>query len=79
MNIVYGFGGLRSDKKTLSLSPMILDKWNKYSFKINYQDAHLKINVDKEKVVITNKVKKVSIKVYYTLYEISDQLIVELK
>ncbi len=79
MNIVYGFGGLRSDKKILSLSPMILDKWNKYSFKINYQDAHLKINVDKEKVVITNKGKKVSIKVYDTLYEISDQLIVELK
>ena len=34
MNIVYGFGGLRSDKEILSINPIIIDEWESYSFKI---------------------------------------------
>ena len=43
MNIVYGFGGLRSDRDVLVLNPMIIDKWNYYSFKILYQGANIKV------------------------------------
>ena len=35
MNIVYGFGGLRSDKSKLVLNPKILNEWDYYSFKIH--------------------------------------------
>ncbi|MCD8295792.1 MAG: family 65 glycosyl hydrolase [Clostridia bacterium] len=45
MNVVYGFGGLRSDGETLSLSPLIPDMWKSYSFKITYHGVILKVSV----------------------------------
>jgi maltose phosphorylase len=38
-NIMYGFGGMRTDKQILAFSPSIPKKWNKLSFKLLYQGA----------------------------------------
>lgn len=79
MNIVYGFGGLRSDKQVLSINPMIIDNWTYYSFKINYQNSLIKVVVDQEKVRIINTGKPVTISVYNTLYNIENELVLEHK
>jgi maltose phosphorylase len=52
MNIVYGFGGLRSDGDVLTLAPSIPKDWNKYSFKITYKGALLEITVTASEVKI---------------------------
>jgi maltose phosphorylase len=49
MNIVYGFGGMRSDGDSLSFSPSIPNAWNGYSFCIHYRDDVVKVEIDKEK------------------------------
>ncbi len=65
MNIIYGFGGLRSDGEGLSLNPSIPENWKSYTFKINYQDETIDVTVTKEKVEIkTEKGIPVSINVY---------------
>ncbi|MBP1755392.1 MAG: glycoside hydrolase [Firmicutes bacterium] len=49
MNIVYGFGGLRSDSEIISFSPSIPEKWDTYQFSLIYHDALLQIKVSKDK------------------------------
>jgi maltose phosphorylase len=48
MNIVYGFGGMRSDQSRLSFSPSIPKNWNGYSFCIHYQEDVIQVTIDKE-------------------------------
>lgn len=50
MNIVYGFGGLRSDAEVLTLRPTIPEKWNSYRFRIVYRGEILCVCVEKERV-----------------------------
>lgn len=50
MNIVYGFLGLRSDAKELSIAPKLPNKWKSYSVNLLYKDAHIKIKVDAHNV-----------------------------
>jgi len=37
MNIIYGFGGMRSDGKVLRFCPTIPSQWEQYSFRLIYQ------------------------------------------
>jgi maltose phosphorylase len=37
MNIVYGFGGLRSDGDLLVFNPVMIKKWKSYSFRVLYK------------------------------------------
>ena len=76
MNIVYGFGGLRSDREVLSINPIIIDEWDSYSFKLKYKDTKLKIEVNKSKVIITTD-KKVKLRIYNKDYEIDNKLEVQ--
>jgi Trehalose and maltose hydrolases (possible phosphorylases) len=46
LNVVYGFGGVRSDGEILSVSPTLPKIWKGYSFKLKYRGALLKISVD---------------------------------
>ncbi|MCF7924547.1 MAG: family 65 glycosyl hydrolase [Candidatus Izimaplasma sp.] len=48
MNIVYGYGGLRTDQLPIKLNPTIPDTWNHYSFNFTYQTAIIKVNVYRE-------------------------------
>ncbi|CCI84376.1 maltose phosphorylase [Lactobacillus pasteurii DSM 23907 = CRBIP 24.76] len=44
--IVQGFAGMRYNNDQLSFKPFIPDDWNKYSFKINYRDRLIQVEVD---------------------------------
>jgi maltose phosphorylase len=54
MNIVYGFGGMRSDGETLLFNPTIPAHWNAYSFQILYRGSRLRISVtqDEARIVV---------------------------
>ena len=54
MAFVKGFGGMRVNDGKVTLSPFIPDNWNSYSFRINFRNTILKINVTKENVSIEN-------------------------
>jgi len=58
MAFVKGFGGMRVKDGKVSLSPFIPDNWSSYSFRINFRNTILKINVTKEKVSIENLSEK---------------------
>ncbi len=49
MNIVYGFGGMRSDGEELVFNPSIPGRWQSYSFQIVYRGAILKVHVTQER------------------------------
>jgi len=54
MAFVKGFGGMRVNRGQITFAPFIPDNWNSYSFRINFRNTILKINVTKEKVSIEN-------------------------
>ena len=58
MAFVKGFGGMRVKDGKVSLSPFIPVNWSSYSFRINFRNTILKINVTKEKVSIENLSEK---------------------
>ena len=45
MSIVEGFGGMRVKNDMLSFSPKIPNQWEAYSFKINFRNQIIKVNV----------------------------------
>jgi maltose phosphorylase len=45
MNIVYGFGGMRSDGNILSFHPSIPSHWTGYSFQVTYRGSVLRVEV----------------------------------
>uniref|UniRef100_UPI003563E14E glycosyl hydrolase family 65 protein n=1 Tax=Seonamhaeicola sp. TaxID=1912245 RepID=UPI003563E14E len=45
MSIVEGFGGMRVKNNMLSFTPRIPKQWKAYSFKVNFRDAIIKVNV----------------------------------
>lgn len=77
MNIVYGFGGLRSDKEVLVLNPIIIEEWDSYSFKIKYKGSKIKVEVDKKKLTIRVEDNPVKLLVYGNEYVINDILELE--
>lgn len=50
--IVQGFAGMRTDGEILSFYPRLPEKWNGYSFKINYRGRLLYIQISEEEVSI---------------------------
>ncbi|MDF2484131.1 MAG: Kojibiose phosphorylase [Herbinix sp.] len=48
MNIVYGFGGMRSDGDKLSFEPSIPQAWSGYSFRIHYKNDVVLIEIGKD-------------------------------
>ncbi|MEP0133731.1 MAG: glycoside hydrolase family 65 protein [Eudoraea sp.] len=45
MSIVEGFGGMRMKDDKLSFAPKIPKQWNSYSFKVNFRNRIIKVNV----------------------------------
>ena len=41
---------MKTNNQTLSFSPKLPDKWNSYSFNINYRENKLKVEVNKDGV-----------------------------
>lgn len=50
MNIVYGFGGMRSDGTRLSFQPTLPQRWTSYSFQVRVEGVLLGIIVNKDSV-----------------------------
>ena len=50
MNIVYGFGGLRSDGERLAFTPTIPAGWDGYAFHVTYQGSVIEVKVNKDAV-----------------------------
>ncbi|ROR31828.1 maltose phosphorylase [Mobilisporobacter senegalensis] len=72
MNIVYGFGGMRSDGKMLKFAPSIPDKWEGYSFCVTYAGDTIKVLIDKSGASFhTLNGTNVKIKVYQKEYTIN--------
>lgn len=74
MNIVYGFGGMRSDGERLELNPSIPKEWQGYSFHITYEQQVISVEVGKERIQLyTLGHKPVTICVYGNKYEINEK------
>jgi maltose phosphorylase len=52
VNIVHGFGGLRSDGDILSLAPMCPKTWTSYRFHLRYFGSNLRVTVTKDQTMI---------------------------
>ncbi|GGF99698.1 maltose phosphorylase [Paenibacillus albidus] len=52
MNIVYGFGGMRSDGEQLQFEPSIPVRWDGYSFQITYRGTVVHVRVTREEVTV---------------------------
>ncbi|MBC30704.1 MAG: family 65 glycosyl hydrolase, partial [Muricauda sp.] len=48
MSIVEGFAGMRIIEDKLNFTPQLPEKWEAYSFKINFRNRILKVTVTKE-------------------------------
>lgn len=72
MNIVYGYGGMRSDGEILSFKPQIPEKWKAYEFKIIVRGALLKVRITREKAVFELiEGEKITLKIGNQIYEIT--------
>lgn len=52
MNIVYGFGGLRSDGELLKLAPSIPEDWQAFSFRLKHLGRTLSVRVTQREVAL---------------------------
>ena len=53
MNVVYGFGGVRSDGKLLIINPTIPPIWQRYQFKLNYKGCLIEVSVSQKETKLT--------------------------
>jgi maltose phosphorylase len=53
MNIVQGFGGMRTDADLLDFKPSIPRAWRAFSFKLLYRGSVLKVRIDKRQACFT--------------------------
>ena len=74
MNIVYGFGGFRSDRSMLSLFPTLPKKWIGYSFNLKLPNNILNISVNKDSLNIINKGEPLTMLIYGHKRTIKDSL-----
>lgn len=51
-NIVYGFGGVRTDGPSLRIDPVIPASWKRYRFFLHYRDAMIEVEVTQEHATI---------------------------
>jgi len=59
LSIVEGFGGMRVRNGRLTLNPFIPENWRSFSFKVMFRGTLLKVNIKKDKVIITNESKEI--------------------
>ena len=50
LNMVYGFGGLRSDGDVLSLNPSLPKNWQAFTFRLLYRDSLLQVKVSRDSI-----------------------------
>ncbi|MGI4805780.1 MAG: glycoside hydrolase family 65 protein [Janthinobacterium lividum] len=55
MSVVEGFGGMRVKNNQLSFTPFLPEKWQNFSFHINFRNILLEVKVSSGEVQISNK------------------------
>ncbi|HOI85874.1 MAG TPA: glycosyl hydrolase family 65 protein [Acholeplasmataceae bacterium] len=71
VNIVYGFGGLRSDGEVLKLAPTCPKTWTSYSFTIQYFGSNIKVHVTNETITLTlDRTLHEPIQIYDQIYHL---------
>lgn len=68
--IVRGFAGLQVQQDALSFSPVLPQKWNSYSFKVNYQGNTLHVQVGQEIKISLTAGNELNIQVYQNVYKL---------
>ncbi|MGI6228348.1 MAG: glycoside hydrolase family 65 protein [Christensenellales bacterium] len=74
LNIVYGFGGMRSDGEIISFSPTIPDIWKSYSFRMLIGGGAVTVRVGGGKAVFERHGGEIEIKVYGKTVTLKDRL-----
>ena len=70
--IVQGFAGMQIENGVLCFNPVIPDKWDSYTFNLNYRKRILKININKNTInIILIAGENLNINVYKTVYLLS--------
>jgi maltose phosphorylase len=64
MNIVYGFGGLRSDGEVLKLAPSIPEGWTAFSFRLKHLGRTLNVRVTQREVTLSCDAPGIELSVY---------------
>lgn len=71
MNIVYGFGGMRSDREIIAFNPTIPEAWQSYSFRILYKGSVLNVMVASDHVMFrVQGSSEIELKVYGKVYRV---------
>ena len=68
MNIVYGFGGMRSDGDKLCFHPSIPHGWERYSFHVIYDGDVIRADVDRNAVRFRSLRRDIPVRVYGQRY-----------
>ena len=77
--IVRGFAGMQILDGILKFSPVIPQKWDSYSFKVNYLGNTLHIHIGKEIKISLTTGNKLNIQVYQNVYELRQGLDLTIK
>ncbi|HWR99417.1 MAG TPA: family 65 glycosyl hydrolase domain-containing protein [Prolixibacteraceae bacterium] len=65
MSFVQGFGGMRIKNDKLNFSPVLPEKWEGYSFRINFRNAIIKMEVNKQEILLENfSSEEITLEVY---------------
>jgi len=74
MNMVYGFGGMRTDGDTLVFSPSIPKRWKAFSFRVIYRNSVIAVTVNAKDVSLrTTRGPAVNVAVYGKRREIDGE------
>lgn len=74
MNIVYGFGGMRSDGDSLVFNPSIPKQWNSYSFRVLYGNSLISMEINKDSIFArVASGTPVTLKIFESFYNIDDK------
>lgn len=73
-NIVYGFGGLRSDGEVLSFAPRLPERWKKLNFSVMYRGSVVEIAMERDRTSFTLKEgSPVEARIYDKTYTINQK------
>lgn len=77
MNIIYGFGGFRSDGEILVLNPTLPLEWDGYKFKLLLPEGLITVEVTKDNLVVTNDGKPIDFKIYGQKVNIDKKVVIK--
>jgi len=79
MSVVEGFAGMRVRDGQLQFTPFLPDSWQSFAFSIRFRSNILKVEINKNRVVLENKEGgDVAVKVYEDTFVVKEGAVVQL-